>query len=67
MTQKWSLRRAAMGGAIVGAVAIVLNVFLTPELAAAGFLAVALMTLGGALGGAVLFVFVSWVGNLLIR
>ena len=67
MIQKGSLKRAAIGGAIVGALVILFNVFLTKELAAAGVFPVILMTIGGALGGAVLFVFVSWVGSLLLR
>jgi hypothetical protein len=46
---------------------ILLNVFLTREMAAAGIIPLALMALGGALGGAVLFVFVAWIGNFLFR
>ena len=64
---KGSLTRAAISGAIVGTLVILLSVFLTKELAAAGITDIALMILGGALGGAVLFVFVSWVGKLLLR
>jgi len=67
MISRQSLLRAAMGGAIVGAAILLLNVLLQDQFAAAGITAVALMVLGGALGGAVLFTFIAIVANLLSR
>ena len=65
--RKWNVLRAAATGAALGALLIVLNAFLQPELAAAGVAGVALAAVGGALGGAVLFVVVTWIANLLLR
>jgi hypothetical protein len=67
MISKQRLVRAAGGGALVGAVVLVLNVVLQGQLAAAGVGAVALMMIGGALGGAVLFMFIAIVTSLLSR
>ena len=66
MASKLSLRKAALSGAVVGVVLPALNVSLEGELAATGIAGLALMGIGGALGGAVLFVFIALVGNALL-
>ena len=65
-TGKWSVKRAAINGAIVGAVLILLSA-LQGELAATGVAAIAMMMVGGAAGGSVLFIFLALIGNLIMR
>ena len=67
MISRQRLLKAAGGGALVGTIVIVLNIVLQGQLVPAGITAVALMTLGGALGGAVLFMFIAIVASLLSR
>lgn len=63
---KFSLKKAAFAGAVVGAVVPLLNT-LQGEFAGAGTGSIALMMIGGALGGTVLFVFIALVRNALFR
>jgi len=65
--RKWSLMRAAIGGAMIGAAILLINVFLQGQFVASGITAVLMMTLGAALGGAVLFLFIALVANMLTR
>jgi hypothetical protein len=65
--RKWSLMRAAIGGAMIGAAILLMNVFLQGQFAASGITAVLMMMLGAAIGGAVLFLFIAIVANMLAR
>jgi hypothetical protein len=67
VTRKWSLMRAAIGGAMIGAAILLMNVFLQGQFAANGITAVLMMMLGAAIGGAVLFLFIAIVANMLVR
>jgi hypothetical protein len=65
-TGKWSVKRAAINGAIAGAILILLSA-LQGQFPAGGTAAIALMMAGGALGGSILFVFFALVANLIVR
>lgn len=67
MRPRWSLKYAAISGAVAGAAMLVINLYFQGQLLTAGVAAIVMMILGGALGGAVLFLFVAFVGNSLIR
>jgi hypothetical protein len=67
MRSKWSLKHAAINGAVAGAAVLLINLYFQGQLLTTGIPAVAMMMLGGALGGAVLFLFVAFVGNSFIR
>ena len=63
----WSLSRAAINGAVIGPLIIVLNVYFGGQLETTGIANLAVMMLGGVLGGAFLFVAVALVVRFLAR
>ena len=67
MASKLSLKKAAGNGAVVGAVLPLITLLLEGGWAAIGIGSAGMMMAGGALGGAVLFVFIALVGNALLR
>jgi hypothetical protein len=61
------LARAAGGGALVGALVPLVNVYFQGQLAAVGLANLATMMVGGAVGGAILFTGIALVVRLLSR
>jgi hypothetical protein len=58
-TLGWSLTKAALNGAIVGPVIILMNLYFQGNLATTPVPAVAMMLVGGAGGGAFLFLAIA--------
>ena len=71
MTKRWNTVRVAWWGALVGALNTPLKMLLAEETPkywnAEVAMAIALTAVGGAIGGAILFVAVSGVRNLILR
>ena len=67
MASRLSLKKAAGSGAVVGALLPLVNLLLEGGWAAIGIGGAGMLMAGGALGGAVLFVFIALVGNALLR
>ena len=63
----WSLSRAAINGAVIGPLIILLNIYFQGQLATTGIANLVVMMLGGVLGGAFLFVAVALVVRFLAR
>jgi len=55
----WSLAHAALNGAIVGALVILMNLYFESRLAATGVIELVMMLAGGAGGGALLFLTIA--------
>ena len=55
----WSLSKAAMNGAAIGPLVIFLNVYFQGQLVIVGIVNLAMMMLGGVLGGAFLFLSIA--------
>jgi hypothetical protein len=65
--QGWDLTKAAINGAVIGPFVILFNIYFGGQLATTGVASLAMMMLGGALGGAFLFVAVALVVRFLGR
>lgn len=66
MASRFSLKKAALAGAVVGAGVPLLGT-LQGEYAGIDIGGIAMMMAGAAAGGAVLFVFIALVGNVVLR
>ena len=64
---RWSVKHAAINGAVAGALMVLINLYFQGQLMAAGIASIAMMIAGGALGGAILFLLVALVGNFITR
>lgn len=63
----WSLSKAALNGAVVGPFIILLNLYFQGHLATTPVLDIVMMLLGGAAGGAMLFLAIALFARSLAR
>jgi hypothetical protein len=63
----WSLSKAAVNGAVIGPFIILLNAYFGGQLATVGIADLAMMMLGGACGGAFLFLAIALVARFIAR
>ena len=64
---RWSLTQAALNGALVGPAIILMNLYFQGQLAATPVLDIVTMLLGGAGGGAILFLAIALFARSLTR
>lgn len=63
----WGLTQAAINGAVVGPVIILLNAYFQGQLATIGIVDLSMMMLGAAFGGAILFLGIALLVRFLAR
>jgi len=63
----WSLSKAAINGAAIGPFIVLLNLYFGGQLAKVGIVDLAMMMLGGVLGGAFLFVAIALLVRFIAR